>query len=271
MRGDEGDRDEVLEPRIKYFVATVIPVVILCGGKGTRMRAGRERLPKPLVEIGGRPILWHVMSLYAAQGFVRFILLLGYGAERVRAFAAGAEGHWDITCLDTGRDTPTGGRVHRAASLLGDGTFMLTYADGLADIGFQELLRRHREHGGAATITVVRPTNPWGVAQLGEDGRIGGFVEKPRLECWVNGGFMVMEPRALELIGPDDVLEREPLEALAGRGELFSYRHDGFWDCMDTYKDTLLLNDLWERGEAPWRLGADPAPPVEQPAASRPR
>jgi len=233
-------------------VDDVLPLVaILCGGKGTRMRARGEELPKPLVEIGGRPVLWHVMSLYAAQGFGRFLLLTGNGHGAVERFAETLE--WDVRCLDTGADTPTGGRVHRAREELGAGTFCLTYADGVADIDLRALLGFHAERGGAATITVVRPASPWGVAELAGDGRVDGFREKPRLDSWVNGGFMVMEPRALDAIGPDDVLERAPLEQLAGAGELFAFRHEGFWDCMDTYKDTLLLNELWERGEAPWR------------------
>jgi glucose-1-phosphate cytidylyltransferase len=231
----------------------VIPVVILAGGKGTRISSEGDPTPKPLVEIGGRPILWHVMSLYASQGLTRFLLLLGHGADRIEEFVARIEEDWEVVCLDTGLETPTGGRIHRAAPLLSQGTFMLTYADGLADIDFSALVRCHRAHGRAATVTVVRPLNPWGVADLDGDGRVEGFVEKPRLDCWVNGGFMVMEPRALEAIGPHDVLERDPLAELARGGELFSYRHQGFWDCMDTYKDTLLLNELWERGEAPWR------------------
>jgi glucose-1-phosphate cytidylyltransferase len=230
----------------------VIPVVILGGGKGTRLGAEGDPTPKPLVEIGGRPILWHVMSLYASQGLSRFLLLLGHGADRIEEFVARLDEDWEVTCLDTGLETPTGGRVHRAAPLLSGGTFMLTYADGLADIDLGALLRSHRDHGRAATMTVVRPLNPWGVAHIEGDGRIGGFEEKPRLDCWVNGGFMVMEPGALEVIGPYDALEREPLQELARRGELFSYRHEGFWDCMDTYKDTLLLNELWARGDAPW-------------------
>jgi glucose-1-phosphate cytidylyltransferase len=234
-------------------VEAVVPVAILCGGRGTRMRAGGETVPKPLVEVGGRPILWHVMSLYASQGLSRFLLLTGHGADRVESYARGLEEDWDVTCLHTGAETPTGGRVARARAHLDGGTFCLTYADGVADIDLRALLAFHRAHGGAATVTVVRPTNPWGVAQIGEDGRVEGFTEKPRLDCWVNGGFLVMEPRALEAIGPDDVLERRPLETLAAEGELFSFRHEGFWDCMDTFKDTLLLNDLWERGEAPWR------------------
>ena len=229
----------------------VIPVAILCGGKGTRMRAGGEELPKPLVEIGGRPVLWHVMSLYAAQGFRRFLLLTGNGHGAVERFAETLA--WDVRCLDTGADTPTGGRVHLAREELGGGTFCLTYADGVADIDLRELLGFHAQRGGAATITVVRPASPWGVAELSDEGRVDGFREKPRLDSWVNGGFMVMEPRALDSIGPGDVLERAPLERLADSGELYAFRHEGFWDCMDTYKDTLLLNELWERGEAPWR------------------
>jgi glucose-1-phosphate cytidylyltransferase len=215
------------------------------------MREGGETVPKPLVEIGGRPILWHVMSLYAAQGFERFLLLTGNGAGSVERFAATLP--WDVECVGTGAETPTGGRVRRVREQLGADTFCLTYADGVADIDLRALLAFHAEHGGAATITVVRPSNPWGVAELGEDGEVTGFKEKPRLDSWVNGGFMVMEPRALERIGPDDVLEREPLERLAAERELFAFRHEGFWDCMDTYKDTLLLNELWHRGEAPWR------------------
>ncbi len=229
------------------------PVAILCGGKGARMREHGETVPKPLVEIGGRPILWHVMSLYAAQGLSRFVLLLGHGAERVGAFAEHLTEPWDVTCLDTGIETPTGGRVARARAHLERDAFCLTYADGVADIDLKALLDFHGAHGGAATMTVVRPANPWGVAELDGDARVRAFHEKPRLDSWVNGGFMVMEPRALDAIGPDDVLERGPLERLSADGELFAFRHEGFWDCMDTYKDTLLLNELWERGEAPWR------------------
>jgi glucose-1-phosphate cytidylyltransferase len=232
----------------------VISVVILCGGKGTRMRGGGEAVPKPLVEIGGRPILWHVMSIYAAHGLTRFVLLTGNGAGEIERFAASVPQEWKVSCVDTGADTPTGGRVARAATAghLGDGMFCLTYADGVADIDLRALLDFHREQEVAATMTVVRPENPWGVAHLDGE-RIRGFDEKPPLDCWVNGGFFVMEPRALEFIGPDDVLEREPFEALAAAGELAAFRHTGFWDCMDTYKDTLMLNELWAQGRAPWR------------------
>jgi glucose-1-phosphate cytidylyltransferase len=229
-----------------------IPVAILCGGKGTRMYGNTERVPKPLVEIGGRPILWHVMSIYAAHGMSRFVLLTGWGAAEIEAFAVTTPAEWDVTCVDTGLETPTGGRVARAADLLSGGTFCLTYADGVADIDLTAQLEFHAAEGAAATMTVVQPQNPWGVAQI-DGGRVRGFEEKPPLDCWVNGGFMVMEPRALDVIGPEHVLEQEPLEALASRGDLAAYRHGGFWDCMDTYKDTLLLNELWDQGRAPWR------------------
>jgi glucose-1-phosphate cytidylyltransferase len=230
----------------------VIPVAILCGGKGTRMTGGDQAVPKPLVEVGGRPILWHVMSIYAGYGMTRFVLLCGHGAREVEAFAVTTPTEWDVTCVDTGLETPTGGRVARAAEHLRDGTFALTYADGVADIDLDALLGFHAREKAAATMTVVRPENPWGVAQIDGE-RVRGFEEKPPLDCWVNGGFFVMEPRALDVIGPDHVLEREPLEALANAGELAAYRHGGFWDCMDTYKDTLLLNELWEQDRAPWR------------------
>ena len=216
------------------------------------MRGEGKAMPKPLVEIGGKPILWHVMSIYAAHGLNRFVLLCGYGAREIEAFAVTAPPEWDVSCVDTGLDTPTGGRVARARERLNGGTFCLTYADGVADIDLKALLDFHSGHGHAATMTVVRPQNPWGVAHLDGDS-VSGFDEKPPLDCWVNGGFFVMEPRALDMIGPDDVLERAPLESLSAAGELAAYRHDGFWDCMDTYKDTLLLNELWAQDRAPWR------------------
>jgi glucose-1-phosphate cytidylyltransferase len=237
----------------------VISVAILCGGKGTRMTGHDPTVPKPLVEIGGRPILWHVMSIYAAQGMTRFVLLCGHGGDEIEAFAETVPPEWDVTCIDTGLDTPTGGRIDQARALLAGGTFCLTYADGVADIDLAALLAFHSEAGAAATMTVVQPQNPWGVAKL-EGDRVHGFAEKPPLDCWVNGGFFVMEPRALDAIGPDDVLERRPLESLATQDQLAAYRHAGFWDCMDTYKDTLLLNELWDQGRAPWRTLVEATP-----------
>ena len=229
----------------------MLPVAILCGGKGTRMREAGETLPKPLVEIGGRPILWHVMALYAAQGFGPFFLLRASARSGSRRSRARSSGMCGASTRAWRRPRAAGWRG--LASCSQAVTFCLTYADGVADIDLAGLVAFHREHGRAATVTVVRPENPWGVAQLADDGRVTGFEEKPQLDSWVNGGFFVMEPRALDFIGEDDVLERAPLERLAAAGELQAYRHAGFWDCMDTYKDNLLLNELWERGEAPWR------------------
>jgi glucose-1-phosphate cytidylyltransferase len=221
-------------------------VLILCGGRGTRLNGER---PKPLIEIGGRPILWHVMSIYAAQGFGDFLLLTGYQGEAVAEWARSAP--WRVECVDTGLDTPTGGRVHAVADRLSE-TFCLTYADGLADIDIAALVSRHRENGALATITVVRPALPFGIAMLDGE-RVTGFAEKPRAEQWVNGGFMVLEPGALEYLSADAVLEREPLERLAGAGALGAYRHEGYWRCLDTYKDAVVLEE--DAASAPWLRG----------------
>ncbi|MEA2402108.1 MAG: glucose-phosphate cytidylyltransferase [Thermoleophilaceae bacterium] len=231
-------------------------VVILCGGRGTRLREHTASIPKPLVEIGGEPIVWHVMRIYAAQGFRRFTLCTGYKGELIeaavhsRSWPEGVE----VRCIDTGIETPTGGRIAKVGPLLEGRPFCATYADGVADIDLGRLVAFHREHGGLATMTVVRPELQFGVAEVDGDGRVRGFREKPRSEHWVNGGFFCFEPGALECMDEDSVLERDPLESLATRGQLHAFRHEGFWDCMDTYKDAVLLDDLWSRGEAPWKI-----------------
>jgi glucose-1-phosphate cytidylyltransferase len=208
-----------------------------------------------MVEIGGRPILWHVIQIFLAQGFDRFLLLTGYRGDQVAQFVR--DQAWpsdvEIRCLTTGVDTPTGGRVHLAAGQLSRERFCLTYADGLADIDLDALLRRHEAHGADGTMTVVRPELPFGIARLDPDGAVGGFTEKPRSEHWINGGFFCFEPAVLELLRLDSVLEREPLERLAAERRLQAYRHEGFWECMDTYKDAVVLNDLWAQGDAPWK------------------
>ena len=232
------------------------PVVILCGGRGTRLRERTESVPKALVEIGGRPILWHVIGIYAAQGFERFLLATGYLGEMVEEFAK-AEG-WpsgvEVECVDTDLDTPTGGRIARLGERLEEGTFCATYADGVADIDLEALLSFHREQETLGTVTVVQPRLQWGVAELGAGDKVEGFVEKPRSEHWINGGFFCFEPGVFGCLGEDSVLEREPLERLAAEGQLRAFRHEGFWDCMDTYKDAVVLDDLWNAGKAPWRL-----------------
>jgi glucose-1-phosphate cytidylyltransferase len=234
------------------------PVAILCGGRGTRLRERTETVPKALVEIGGRPILWHVIGIYAAQGFERFLLATGYLGEAVEEFVAAEPwpGGIAVECVDTGLDTPTGGRIARLADRLRDQPFCATYADGVADIDLGVLLGFHRKHGGLATMTVVRPHLQWGVAELDRDGRVEGFAEKPRSEHWINGGFFCFEPRALGYLDEESVLEREPLARLARDGQLRAHRHEGFWDCMDTYKDAVVLNDLWAGGEPPWTVWA---------------
>jgi len=230
--------------------------MILCGGRGTRLQEHTQAVPKPLVEIGARPIVWHVIHIYLAQGFRRFLLLTGYRGEQIEAFVEGESWPWgtEIRCLDTGVDTPTGGRVHRAASEVGPEECCVTYADGVADVDLESLLAYHRGHAAAATMTVVRPVLQFGVAELNGDGVVRGFAEKPRSEHWVNAGFFCFSPRALEFISEDAVLEREPLERLATAGQLRAFRHEGFWGCMDTYKDAVELGDLWAQGRAPWKL-----------------
>jgi len=238
------------------MTGTTPPVVILCGGRGTRLQADVPGLPKPLVEIGGRPILWHVIQIYASQGLRRFVLCTGYKGELIEEFVTRTP--WpdgvEVTCVDTGLETPTGGRIHRIGDRVADGTFLATYADGVADIDLRRLMAFHEEHGALATMTVVRPLLQFGVAWINGDDEVTGFEEKPRSDHWINGGFFAFEPGALAYLTDSSVLEREPLEGLAGDGQLRAYRHTGFWDCMDTYKDAALLNDLWERGEAPWRV-----------------
>ena len=233
-------------------------VVILCGGRGTRLHESASSVPKPLVEIGGRPILWHVINMYLAHGFWRFLLLTGYRSEQVAAFAASER--WPegaaVTCLDTGEDTPTGGRVHQAAPALDGDRFCLAYADGVADIDLGALLAFHGEHGGVATMALVQPELPFGVAHLNGDGSVLGFTEKPRSDLWVNAGFFCFERSALEVVEADSVLERAPLERLAASGELRAFRHHGFWECMDTYKDAITLDGLWDEGHAPWKVWA---------------
>jgi glucose-1-phosphate cytidylyltransferase len=230
------------------------PVAILCGGRGTRLREQGPAVPKPLVEIGGMPILWHVVQIYAAQGLRDFLLLTGHRCDEIEAFAGSVEWPEGVTvrCADTGEDTPTGGRLWRVRDELAGAPFLATYADGVADIDLAALRRRHEQGGGLATVTVVRPRLPFGVARL-EGDRVSGFEEKPRAEHWINGGFFAFQPEALAYLREDSVLEREPLERLASDGRLVAYRHGGFWACMDTYKDAIELNDLWRDGTAPWR------------------
>ncbi|MDO9354722.1 MAG: sugar phosphate nucleotidyltransferase [Solirubrobacteraceae bacterium] len=231
------------------------PVGILCGGRGLRL--GAHDAPKPLVPIGGRPVLGHVIDIYVAQGARRFVLLGGHRVEEIRAWVGTQNWPDDVhvDVLDTGEDTPTGGRVLAAAESLTDGPggrFHLTYADGVADLDLASVVARHEQAGGAMTVTVVRPELNFGVADLDEAGMVTGFREKPIAEFSVNGGFMVCEPEMLDLLRPDSVLEGEPFEQLAASGQLAGAPHSGFWACMDTPKDLAVLEARWAEG-APWR------------------
>jgi glucose-1-phosphate cytidylyltransferase len=238
------------------MTSRVDTVAILCGGRGTRLQEHTQAIPKPLVEIGGRPILWHVIQIYAHQGFGRFVLCLGYKAEMIERFVG--ETAWpagiEIVCADTGLETPTGGRIQLVERHLGDRTFCATYSDGVADIDLHALTKYHGAHGALATMTVVRPELQFGVTELDGDGRVVGFREKPRAEHWINGGFFCFEPGVFHYLTDSSILEREPLEGLAADDQLRAFRHTGFWDCMDTYKDAVTLNDLWSRGDPPWKL-----------------
>ncbi len=253
-------------------------VAILAGGLGTRLREETEYRPKPMVEIGGRPILWHIMKLYSCFGFSEFVVCLGYKGDLIRDYFLNyeirnrdftvtlgsrsieihnshSEEGWKITLAETGDDTMTAGRIKRIARYLGDGPFMVTYGDGVADVDLARLAAFHRARGKLATVTGVRPSSRYGELQV-QDGVVRMFREKPQVhEGWINGGFCVFERRVLDLVQSDDEsLEAGLLAKLAQAGELAVYQHEGFWQCMDTYREMQLLNDLWRTGQAPWRL-----------------
>jgi glucose-1-phosphate cytidylyltransferase len=260
------------------------PVMILCGGAGTRLREETEVRPKPMVRIGDRPILWHIMKLYAFHGLTRFILCLGYKghvikeyflnyrtaaaditvdlarAGRVEYHADEVEEDWRVTLVETGETTQTGGRVARATRYVAGDTFCLTYGDGVGDVDIGALLRFHRAHGRLATVTGVRPPGRFGELRVGARGAAVEFNEKPQAaEGLINGGFFVFERAFVErYLEPRDdlVLEREPLQKLARDGQLNVYLHEGFWQPMDTYRELLLLEQLWQSGRAPWRVWA---------------
>jgi glucose-1-phosphate cytidylyltransferase len=234
-----------------------VKVLILCGGKGTRAHPHTVDLPKPLLDVAGRPMLGHVMEIYASQGFTQFVLAAGFRTDLVAAFAETVPHEWDVEVVDTGEDTNTGGRVRRCEDILGD-AFFVTYGDGLADIDVAATLAFHRAHAGAATVTIVPLPSPYGTIECGGGDRVVEFREKPVLpDHWINAGFFVMDRTVFDRGWGED-LERDALPALAAQGELFAYRHDGFWRSMDTYKDALELTTLCERsselnGRAPWQ------------------
>jgi len=228
-----------------------VKTLILCGGKGTRAYPHTVEVPKPLLEVAGRPVLRHVMELYADQGFTEFVLAAGFKCELIREFAATLP-DWDVDVVDTGEDTNTGGRVFRCRDRLSD-PFFATYADGLADIDLGQLLQFHRGHAGAATLTTVPLPSQYGTIEFDRGGQVHRFVEKPLLaDRWINGGFFVFDQQAFDHWAGED-LERDVLPALGMAGALYAYEHSGFWKSMDTYKDALDLTRLAGDAGPPWR------------------
>jgi glucose-1-phosphate cytidylyltransferase len=255
-------------------------VAILAGGLGSRLAEETETKPKPMVEIGGRPILWHIMMHYSTYGYKDFSIALGYKAEYIKKYMVdycslngnltvnlqtnqidqhgGFKPDWTIDLVDTGLKTQTGGRIKRLAPYMGNETFMLTWGDGVSDVNLHELLAFHRSHGKLATLTAVRPPARFGHLQLDGE-QIVEFSEKPQIgEGWINGAFFVLEPGVFDYIDGDMThWEKEPLERLARDGQLMAYKHNSFWQCMDTIREKKLLESLWESGKAPWKLWED--------------
>lgn len=252
-------------------------VGILAGGVGSRLAEETEIRPKPMVEIGGRPILWHIMKYYESFDFNEFVVALGYKGEYIKKYMVdychlyndvtvhqgqgrievhdGPRDDWTAQLIDTGQSTNTGGRIKRLQPYLGDETFMLTWGDGVSDVDLRKLLEFHKSHGKLATLTAVRPTARFGRLEL-DGNRIAEFSEKPQTgEGWINGAFFVLEPGIFDYIAGDDTQwEKEPLEELAKDGQLMAYLHEGFWQCMDTLREKQLLQSMWDEGDAPWKV-----------------
>ena len=252
-------------------------VLILAGGMGTRLSEETNLIPKPMVEIDGKPILWHIMKIYSAHGYNDFIILLGYKGYVIKEYFANYFLHksdvtfnmkenkmtiheehcepWNVTLIDTGLHTMTGGRVKRAQKYVGDEPFMLTYGDGVSDIDIGKLVEFHKAHGKAATMTSVQPEGRFGALVFNEDGSVTSFAEKPKGDgSWINAGFFVCEPKVFDYIteGDSTIFERSPLENLAKDGQLYTYHHNGFWKCMDTLRDKQQLQAMCDEGNATW-------------------
>jgi glucose-1-phosphate cytidylyltransferase len=255
-----------------------LKVIILCGGQGTRLREETESRPKPLIEIGGRPILWHIMKHFGYHGFRDFVLCLGYRGDMIKRYFldyeamnndlticlgeqhriiyhdAHAEQDYTVTLSDTGQNTMTGGRLARVRRHV-DGTVFVTYGDGVSDIDLHAALDFHRKHGRLATVTTVRPVHRFGILEVDPSGLVTRFTEKPQAEGWANAGFFVFEPGVFDYLdGDETILEAEPLERLARDGQLMAYRHEGFFFAMDTYREYMHLNNMWEKGQVPWKI-----------------
>jgi glucose-1-phosphate cytidylyltransferase len=253
--------------------------VLLAGGLGTRMREETEFRPKPMVEVGGKPVLWHLMKLFASHSITDFVICTGYKGEQIKEYFLNYASHnndftitlgqrrdlvfhddhlesdWHVTVADTGPTTLTAGRVEQIERFVQGERFIVTYGDGLADLDISKLLAFHAEHGRKATITTVRPLSRFGLVDV-EDSLVTRFREKPQMDDWVSAGFFVFEPSVFEYLrnGNQMMLEQEPLARLAAEGELAAFRHDGFWQPMDTYRESVLLNEMWDQGKAPWKV-----------------
>ena len=252
--------------------------VLLAGGLGTRMREETEFRPKPMVEVGGKPILWHIMKIYAAAGVTDFVICAGYKGDVIKNYFYNYgpanmdftvklghhddivyhgnhdEFNWTVTVADTGPKTMTGGRIKRIQKYVGDEPFFCTYGDGVADVDIEKLLEHHKLQGKLATMTTTKPTSRFGVVDIEKNGTIGSFREKPKVDDWINIGYFVFEPEIFDQIdGDSTVLEEEPLHRLASRREISAFPHEGFWQPMDTYREAQMLNDLWDKCEAPWK------------------
>ncbi|MDR3345657.1 MAG: glucose-1-phosphate cytidylyltransferase [Campylobacteraceae bacterium] len=254
-------------------------VVILAGGYGTRIAEETDIKPKPMVEIGGKPILWHIMKIYSHYGFNDFVILLGYKGYFIKEYFANYFLHqsdvtfdlktneikvhnnmsepWKVTLVDTGLDTMTGGRIKRAQRYIGDDDFLLTYGDGVSSVDIAKTIAFHKKHLKAITVTAIQPEARFGNLHIGGDFRIEKFMEKPKTETgWINGGFFVCSKKVFDYISDDEgcIFEQQPLQNLAKEGEMFAYKHDGFWQPMDTLRDNQQLNKLWKEGNAPWKV-----------------
>lgn len=251
--------------------------VLLAGGLGTRMREETEFRPKPMVEVGGRPVLWHIMKVLGQQGIRDFVICAGYKSEYIKNYfynygasnldftirlgdqsstvfhGSHEEFDWTVTVADTGESTMTGGRIKMIQKYVGDESFLATYGDGIADIDLRALLEFHNSHGKTATLTVTQPTNRFGVVELDSSGMVSSFREKPKVHDWINMGYFIFEPEVFAALEHDSVLEEGPLRQLASEGSIGAYQHTGFWQPMDTYREALLLNSLWDSGSAPWK------------------
>jgi len=256
-------------------------VVLLCGGLGTRLREETEFRPKPMVEVGGRPILWHIMKIYAHYGLREFVLCLGYKGNVIREYflnyeamsndftiSLGKSGHkieyhgahdeqdFRVSLVNTGAETMTGGRVRRVEPYVDGDTFMVTYGDGLADVDINKLLKFHASHGKLATVTAVRPVSRFGILEIDDNNLARRFAEKPKDQGWINAGYFVFNRKVFDYIdgGDKQILEHEPLARLAAEGQLMAFRHDGFFYAMDTFREYEVLNQMWNSGKAPWKV-----------------